>query len=133
MTNLNRVDDEVTATIDKLIIQQIKQKMSSYKHQDQLKGIYDYDNSINSVEYILSLLVQCQLNCFYCTNKVNVIYEKVCESTQWTLERIDNNIGHNYDNVCIACLKCNIRRRTMHQKRYIFTKKCTVVELEDHY
>jgi hypothetical protein len=128
-------DGASAAAIDRLIIQQIKQKLSSYKHQDQLKGIYNYDNSINSVENILSLLVQCQLTCFYCKNTVNVIYENVCEPSQWTLERIDNNLGHNYDNVCIACLKCNIGRRNMHQKRYLFTKKCTetVVILEDHY
>jgi len=119
---------------EKVIVQQINQKLSSYKYQDQLKGIYDPDNFVHSVHYIVSLLAECKLLCFYCKNMVAVIYEKVCDPAQWTIERIDNNVGHNYDNICIACLKCNLGRRTMHQNRYLFTKKCTtVVLLEDHY
>jgi hypothetical protein len=118
---------------EKLIIQQINQKLSSYKYQDQLKGIYNQNNIIKSFIYILQLLTQCNFTCFYCNNKIDVIYENVCEPIQWTLERIDNSIGHNYNNVCISFLKCNIGRRTMHQKRYLFTKKCTTtnIELED--
>jgi len=37
---------------------------------------------------------------------------------QWTLERINNDFGHNNDNVVIACLQCNVERRTMYQGRY---------------
>jgi hypothetical protein len=123
----------VTAT-QKFVIQQITQKVSSYKYQDQLKGLYDETAFANSPHYIITLLYRCELNCFYCQNKTQVIYERVCEPSQWTLERIDNNLGHNVDNICIACLKCNIGRRTMHQKRYLFTKKCTGtnVILEDY-
>lgn len=109
---------------EKFIIQQIKQKLSSYKSQDKLKRIYDENNFAKSFQYILKLLYDCKLKCFYCKNITRVIYENVYESTQWTLERIDNNIGHNFYNICISCLKCNIGRRTMHQQRYLFTKKC---------
>ena len=28
---------------------------------------------------------------------------------QWTLDRIDNNIGHSKENVVICCLKCNLK------------------------
>lgn len=116
----------------KFVVQQIKQKLSSYKYQDQLKGIYDDTKFANSIDHILLLLHDCQLMCFYCQKTTAIIYENVCEPGQWTIERIDNAIGHNYDNICIACLKCNIGRRTMHQKRYLFTKSATVVELENH-
>lgn len=122
-----------TTPTEKVIVQQIKQKLSSYKYQDQLKGIYDPDNFANSVHHIVNMLADCKLLCFYCKNIVAVIYDKVCDPAQWTVERIDNSVGHNYDNICIACLKCNLGRRTMHQNRYLFTKKCTtVVTLEDH-
>lgn len=115
----------------KFIIQQIKQKLYSYKNQDQLKNIYNENNFINSIKYILKLLYDCNLKCFYCKNTVLLIYENAYEPKQWTLERINNNIGHNFDNICISCLKCNINRRTMLQKRYLFTKKCTnIIEFE---
>jgi hypothetical protein len=132
LLNLSNNND---LSINKLITQQIKQKISSYRYQDQLKGIFDPTQNIKNVEEIVKLLIQCEMSCFYCKKTVTVIYENVCDPGQWTLERIDNGLGHNVNNVCISCLKCNIGRRTMHQKRYIFTKKCTetVVELENHY
>ena len=132
--NLKADADDATVA-NKIITQQIKQKISSYRYQDHLKGIYDATQNIKTVDQIVELLINCKMVCFYCNKTVSVIYENVCDPTQWTLERINNDIGHNTDNVCISCLKCNIGRRTMHQKRYLFTKKCTetLVELEDHY
>jgi hypothetical protein len=121
----------VIGSHEQFIIQQIRQKLNSYKYQDQLKGIFDDSIFANSVQYILKLLCDCELKCFYCKNTVSIIYENTYDPTQWTLERIDNNHGHNFNNICISCLKCNIGRRTMHQKRYLFTKKCTnIVEFE---
>jgi len=129
---LQTIGSAPTNPTQKFVVQQIKQKLSSYKYQDQLKGIYDDTQFANSVAHILLLLRDCQLMCFYCQKTTAIIYENVCEPGQWTIERIDNSIGHNYNNICIACLKCNIGRRTMHQKRYLFTKSITVVELENH-
>ena len=117
--------------IEKVIIQQIKQKLNSYRYQDQLKGIYDPALNCNSVEFIISLLCERQLRCYYCDKQTLILYENVCESLQWTLERFNNSMGHNRNNVTIACLKCNIGRRTMHENRYLFTKKTINVILED--
>jgi hypothetical protein len=47
---------------------------------------------------------------------------------QWTLERIDNDLGHNKNNVEIACLNCNLRRRTMYHERYLFTKELNIIK-----
>jgi hypothetical protein len=77
-------------------------------------------------------LVQCELSCVYCRNPTMVLYEYVREPKQWTLERIDNSLGHIFDNVQIACLTCNLRRRTMKQERYLLTKQMMhVVKLDD--
>ena len=64
--------------------------------------------------------------CYYCKEPVQLIYEFVREPKQWTLERIDNARGHNRDNVEIACLRCNLRRRMMHHERFIFTKQLLI-------
>ena len=66
---------------------------------------------------------ECELKCFYCKDCVALLYENVREPRQWTLERIDNSIGHNIGNIEISCLSCNLRRRTMHHERYILTKQ----------
>lgn len=122
-----------------LLKQQIMIKINGYKYQDQLKGLYNEDNFV-TYPYVYNLLKSCKLKCFYCHLECMVIYEFVREPKQWTLERIDNNFGHNHGNVQIACLECNLRRRTIHHERYIMTKQLMNIrkifdddEYENHY
>jgi hypothetical protein len=107
---------------------QIQNKVSSYKMQDIQKNKYDEDKFVD-FNFVISLLVNKELNCFYCRERVYLFYNFVRENNQWTLERIDNNFGHNKDNVEIACLNCNIRRRTMYYERFVFTKQMRLVKL----
>ena len=107
---------------------QIQNKVSSYKMQDIQKSKYDEDKFVD-FNFVISLLVNKELNCFYCRERVYLFYNFVRENKQWTLERIDNNFGHNKDNVEIACLNCNIRRRTMYYERFVFTKQLRLVKL----
>jgi hypothetical protein len=104
-----------------LFLQQIKKKLASYKCQDIEKGITD--TPIIDLSATLQKLDDCSLKCFYCKKDVLLMYEFVREPQQWTLERIDNKYGHTKDNTVIACLSCNLRRRTMHYERYIETKQ----------
>ena len=101
---------------------EINSKLYSYKHQDIKKKIY------NKVEFItfeqtIQKLIDSNFKCFYCNQNVNILYEEVRDPTQWSLERIDNTFGHNCSNVVIACLNCNLRRRTMYYERYVQTKQ----------
>jgi hypothetical protein len=112
-----------------IILQQLKTKLAGYRSQDVIKKKYSAENFIN-IDLLLQLLVECNCCCFYCKSITLVLYENVREPMQWSLERIDNSIGHNKDNVVIACLNCNLRRRTMHQERYLFTKQLVLVKKE---
>ena len=103
------------------IYQQIKNKLSSYRSQDIEKKILD-DENLADLSGVLQKMVDCRLTCFYCKEPVQVLYENVREPKQWTLERIDNKQGHIITNVEIACLSCNVRRRTMKYERYVLTK-----------
>jgi hypothetical protein len=113
--------------IYKTMIQQIQCKLTGYKSQDQYKDLYEPSNIIN-LPLTIQLLIRSQLKCYYCKELVKVLYERVREPKQWTLERIDNDFGHNIGNVEIACLSCNLRRRTMYHERFIFTKQLTIVK-----
>lgn len=109
-----------------LIMREIKQKLSGYKSQD--KRNYEEEKirelgSIPSIEYTRQLLLNAELCCFYCRSTVMILYDNVKEPKQWTLERIDNQIGHTESNVVIACLSCNLGRRTIYHERYAFTKQ----------
>ena len=124
ISNKNIVDENPTT----FIRQQIRQKLGGYKAQDIKKDKYDESLFIKH-DQVLQLMTESENLCFYCKEKVYVLYENVREPKQWTLERIDNDHGHNEGNVVIACLACNLRRRTMHYERYLFTKQLTISKL----
>jgi len=119
--------DSSSTVISKLIINQIANKISSYKSQDIEKGIFDPEKFIH-LEAVIHKIVNSGLKCFYCRESMRLLYEYVREPRQWTVERLDNKRGHNCDNIEIACLTCNLRRRTMYHERYIFTKQVKIVK-----
>ena len=108
-----------------LFIKEIKNKLSSYKQQDILKKRL---NSLEfvSLDYIIQKLYECKLKCFYCSCETYVLYKNVRENKQWTLDRIDNNQGHNRDNIVISCLECNLKRKTKNKDAFLFTKNLQI-------
>lgn len=109
------------------IYQEIRKKLCGYKSQDVEKGKYD-ESGFSTLQSVLDKMNECELKCFYCKGCVALLYENVREPRQWTLERIDNSIGHNIGNIEISCLSCNLRRRTMHHERYILTKQIQTIK-----
>lgn len=121
--NLDNLDENIV----KLIKQQIQQKIYGYRGQDIEKHKFDTERFID-FEGVLDLIIKCNNNCYYCKEPTQLLYENVREPKQWTLDRIDNKIGHNKNNLLIACLNCNLRRRTMHTERYVFTKQLNIIK-----
>jgi hypothetical protein len=109
------------------IIRQINNKIYGYRSQDIEKNKLCEEKLMN-LQNILDLMIKCENKCFYCKENVNVLYEYVREPKQWTLERLDNKYGHNNDNVVIACLYCNLRRKTMYHERFVFTKQLNIIK-----
>ena len=120
----NNCDD--TNPIWKLIQLNIKKKISSYKQQDKLHNIYDLSNFIN-LTHIIQLLKDCNLMCVYCKQNIFILYRNVRDDYQWTLDRIDNTMGHNINNTTVSCLKCNLQRRNINKESFMFSKNfiCT--------
>jgi 5-methylcytosine-specific restriction endonuclease McrA len=112
------------------VYQQIKNKLHSYRFQDIEKQIFDPVN-MTDLSGVLCKLTDCNYTCYYCKEPIMLLYENVREPKQWTLERINNKLGHITDNVVIACLSCNLRRKTMKPERYILTKNIKTVVKHD--
>jgi hypothetical protein len=113
--------------IYKMMIQQIQQKINGYKSQDLDKSLFSIADFVD-LNYTIDLIKKSDLKCYYCKNEMKILYEHVREPKQWSLERIDNKYGHNKNNVEIACLSCNLRRKTMYHERFIFTKQLNIVK-----
>lgn len=108
-----------------LLLHELKNKLTSYKNQDIEKNIYN-ENEIINISDIIEKLVISKLKCYYCKHNVFLLYKKVRECHQWTLDRINNNIGHTNKNTIIACLKCNLERRRIKQDAFLFTKQLKI-------
>jgi hypothetical protein len=112
----------------KIALQQINAKIQGYKSQDLLKSIFN-PNEFVSMDYVLELLKKTEMKCYYCQTQLRILYMLVREPTQWTLDRIDNKLGHNKTNVVISCLKCNLKRRCMLHNKFTQTKQLKIVKL----
>jgi hypothetical protein len=129
LTNLlNESSDESTSYLTQEILKLLKIKQSSYKSQDVRKNKYCIESFV-SVATIVSLLHESELNCLYCSDAVLVLYEYAYDPKQWTLDRVDNQLGHNTDNVVIACLECNLKRRITNKNKFQLGKKMVLTKL----
>jgi hypothetical protein len=113
----------------KLILQELKQKFNSYKYQDKHKHKFDEEKHITFDEILLKLK-ESQLKCYYCNIDLFLFHSKKRINNQWSLERLNNNLGHYNSNTCIACLKCNLQRRNDNHEYFKQGKSLILKKLE---
>ena len=113
---------ETSVNIKKIIYK----KIIGYKNQDIKNEIIDY-TSLISLDNTIEKLMLSKLKCYYCKENCQLLYKNIFEKKQWTLDRIDNNKGHNTDNVVISCLDCNIKRGNMDSNRFKKGKNIKIV------
>jgi hypothetical protein len=114
--------------LSSLIVSHIKTKLSSYKHQDNLKNLF-LESEFVTFDYTIDLLVTCELKCHYCSCEMYLLYEFVREMKQWSLDRIDNDIGHNKNNLVVSCLECNLKRRRTNKDAFYITQNLTITRV----
>lgn len=124
LSNNYTYNDEVS----KIAIQQINRKIYGYKQQDLSKKHFNQTEFITT-ESIIHKMVDCELKCYYCSCEMNVLYDISREMKQWTVDRIDNDMGHNLTNYYLACLECNLKRRRRSDDKFLFTKQMKLVKL----
>jgi len=112
-----------------MILREIDRKRKSYIYQDKHHNIYDPRYTVTT-NRIVELMVNAELVCHYCREICQVTYKEAMCRRQWTLDRIDNNYGHNDANVVIACLDCNLKRGTMDAERFRMGKQFTFRKME---
>ena len=114
----------------KKIKSDLRKKLTSYKAQDIKKDRYEATTLITE-DQLYEKLVASRLKCYYCSQEVKLIYNFVRDDSQWTLDRIDNSLGHSSENTVISCLKCNLQRRVTDCKKFDFTKKLRIKKEND--
>jgi hypothetical protein len=120
-------DDTIISRESVIIKREIEKKIQSYKQQDISKSRFS-ENDFITFENVIKYLMLSKLMCYYCSCFMFLLYEHVRETNQWTLDRIDNSIGHNQGNIVISCLKCNLKRRKINQGAFLFTKNLNIIK-----
>lgn len=112
---------------EKNIIKNLKRKLNGYKSQDIKKKRYE-KNKFISYDDLLEKIVISKLLCYYCRCKCNLIALEKRDELQWTLDRINNDIGHFNNNVVISCLKCNLQKRRRNDEYFKFAKQMKIIK-----
>ena len=115
--------------IEIIVKQEIHKKMLGYKQQDIVKNKY-VENKLITEDEIIEKILESHMDCYYCKEEIKILYEQVRDDKQWTLDRIDNDIGHYTNNVVICCLKCNLQRRRMDDEKFKFTKQLKLKKID---
>jgi hypothetical protein len=105
-----------------IIVKEIINKINSYKQQDLLKKHFD-ENKFITYDILVEKIIEENMKCYYCSCEMFILYENVRELSQWTVDRIDNTIGHNKDNFVLSCLNCNIKRRNRSSAKFLFSQQ----------
>jgi len=127
--SIKKIYGECEFQYKELYIGELKRKLSGYKQQDIKKKKYDSDGFISLNDLIEKMIIS-KHQCFYCKKLCKILFNDVREPLQWTLERIDNSIGHTTDNVEICCYKCNIKRGTKNSEHFRFAKQMKIIKKE---
>jgi predicted nucleotide-binding protein (sugar kinase/HSP70/actin superfamily) len=126
-TLINKIFMNIEFEGKKELQQELRRKWTSYQSQDKKKKKYNATSFI-TYEELLELLVSSRMRCHYCRHLVQLIYKCQREPYQWTLDRIDNSLGHNTKNVVMSCLQCNLQRRTQNKKKFLYSKQMRIIK-----
>ena len=105
-----------------ILINEIKAKISGYRLQDIRKDLHENLNLI-TLDDVIEKLVISKLKCYYCKKEILIIFDKVRDPNQWTLDRLNNYDEHTNKNTIVCCLKCNLERRRKNSEKFLFTKQ----------
>jgi hypothetical protein len=81
----------------------LKKKIRRHRDEDEEKG---RDNDITE-SYVIRLLAKQDSKCIHCAIKVKLVWTEAYDKAQFSINRIDNSLGHLRGNVEICCLQCN--------------------------
>lgn len=124
---LNTEEDKNTS---KIMIKQIEKKIYSYKQQDIDKKVLNNEKLID-IKYIIEKLIETEIKCYYCKCEMYILYKNVRDLKQWSVDRINNDLGHNNDNIVLACLDCNLKRRCKSADKFLFTKQLNIIKQDN--
>jgi len=89
----------------------IQKKIEGYKRQDYHGGRdVNHENYVD-YKWVIDRLYKARQCCESCQVQLALVDYGPREMTQWSVDRIDNNLSHHKTNCQILCLGCNVAKR----------------------
>ena len=89
----------------------MERKIAGYKVQDAKAGrLYDEADYV-SVEDFKALLEEQDYRCAVCAELMALVWKEAKDNSQFTLDRLDNDLAHVKGNCAVSCLGCNRGKR----------------------
>ena len=126
----NILNTEDNKNNSKIMLKQIERKISSYKQQDIDKKLLNNEKFINT-KNIIEKLIESEIKCYYCKCEMYILYKNVRDLKQWSVDRVNNDLGHDNDNIVLACLDCNLKRRRKSADKFLFTKQLNIIKRDN--
>jgi len=126
----NILNTEDNKNNSKIMLKQIERKISSYKQQDIDKKLLNNEKFINT-KNIIEKLIESEIKCYYCKCEMYILYKNVRDLKQWSVDRVNNDLGHDNDNIVLACLDCNLKRRRKSADKFLFTKQLNIIKQDN--
>jgi hypothetical protein len=126
----NVLNTEDNKNNSKIMLKQIERKIYSYKQQDIDNKLFNNEKFINT-KYIIEKLIETEVKCYYCKCEMYILYKNVRDSKQWSVDRVNNELGHDNDNIVLACLDCNLKRRRKSADKFLFTKQLNIIKRDN--
>lgn len=112
------------------LAKEITRKVNGYKQQDVKRNLYE-PLTLITTHQIRQKLIDEMITCCFCNKNVSLLFDTIRDMKQWTLDRINNNLGHSDKNTKIACLKCNLERRRQDYHSFHWTKNLCISKVDD--
>ena len=105
----------------------VRAKLAGYGKQDTLRRPSLPPASIDP-RALARQMLDCGFKCHYCQQWLTSGQERPNSSTQWTLDRVNNNLNHSLENCVLCCLACNIKRGRKDAAVFKKWRKITIVK-----
>ena len=112
-----------------IYLKEITKKINGYKNQDALKNRL-IEGTFITVQQTVEKLNECKLTCYYCHCFTHILYKNARDGSQWSLDRIDNDVGHTQLNVVVSCLKCNLQKKRISTNTFLMSKQMIITRVE---
>lgn len=105
----------------------VRVKLAGYCRQDALRRPTLAAAVINPTALAKKMITD-GFKCHYCQCFLTSGEEQPNSATQWTLDRIDNNLNHHLENCVFCCLDCNIKRGRKDALQFMKWRKVKIVK-----